>query len=158
MNLRHPRAFGLVSLLPLATGCDLAGGGSGTEDEGPLTTCKFSYSPGQGAGSIGASCASGADCEYAVCIAPGDTGNYTNQGFSFCSRGCECDNSQAAKIPEDRKDTLECLYTNSADGGAGYRHAVPQCISLDDCTAINPGYTSCAIPDHGSAAKVCQAL
>lgn len=152
---RLPFAVGLLFLLaPLAfTGCD-SGGDGGTG--GPLTVCDFNYKVKNATGKeIGQACESDSECEYNVCLKPGATGNLTNAQFGFCTRGCDCNEDVASRIPVEEKDLLSCLYPPGNQGKQ--HHVVLKCNGVSDCTDVEPAWTSCTTPSSGGARPVCQA-
>lgn len=152
--MRRLHLLALSTLLLGLPGCDSL---PGVGDDGGFqgTQCIYSYSL-DGAGSeLGESCDADAECGTGVCMQPGDSGNITNNTFGFCTRGCDCDDSEAAKIPTEDKEILECLYPPGNQGVD--HHVVIECLTLSDCTDIDPAWTDCAT-SSGTARKVCQAL
>ena len=143
-------------VLPLG-GCDaLPGVGDDTgDDTAPLTQCIYSYGVEVAVKDIGESCAADSECAFGECMMPGDQGNITNSTFGFCTRGCDCDNAESAKIAEADKDVLECLYPPGNQGED--HHVVIDCDSVADCTDIDPGWTECST-SSGTAQSVCKAL
>lgn len=150
--------FVALSLFSLAValylpGCDTNGDDDNNGD-GPLTVCKYSYTVSNAsAGDYGTRCTSNADCKYGVCFKPSDDGNLTNTQFSFCTRGCDCDNAEAAKLTDEEKVNYFCLYPGcmfSGQSQGAWRHVVPRCNSVADCTAIDPSYNKCANPGCGT--------
>ncbi|MCC6620986.1 MAG: hypothetical protein IT385_07010 [Deltaproteobacteria bacterium] len=148
----------LTSILcTTAVACD---NDDGDGNGGPLTQCVLNYeSPSSGGKEFGAACTQDSECKFGECMLPNDTGNITNTKFGFCTRGCDCENADAAKIPDELKEgVLECLYPS--DGGGGlkeYHHVVLECNDVSECQAIDSGWTDCRLPDTGSARKVCHA-
>ncbi|MDP6943573.1 MAG: hypothetical protein QF464_05440 [Myxococcota bacterium] len=140
---------------------------NGTGDDGPNSQCTYHYGAATLESDFGVACTSDADCAHNECIMPGDSGNITNEVFGFCSRGCDCDNSDDAKLPE--AEPYSCVYPGGCYVGqsqGGWRHAAPKCSTLSDCTDIDPRYTHCqntsqltVIEDEtcGQLRDVCQA-
>ncbi len=161
-SLSRTSLVGLLAatcLLLAGTGCDAVPGLSDDDESGddtsPLTQCIYSYGNEVAGNDYGESCTSDSECAYGVCLMPGDQGNITNESFGFCTRGCDCDNSDGAKIPEDDKEILECLYPPGNQGED--HHVVIQCSSVADCTDIDAGWTECST-SSGTAQNVCKAL
>ncbi|MFO0749988.1 MAG: hypothetical protein U1F43_30610 [Myxococcota bacterium] len=152
------RALALTPLLAFSgLGCDSNGDGT----DGSLTDCSLNFTVTNVNGKdFGASCSTGSDCKFGVCMKPGDKGNITNNQFGFCTRGCDCENDPAAQIPDDQKEGgLECVYPSDGAGTLKTFHFVAvECTDLAECQSIDPAWTSCEIPDTGSARKVCHAL
>ena len=153
---RLATVFSLAALcaapLLTASACDSA---SGTSDA--ATTCDFNFAnPDTAKKDFGESCASGSECAYGVCILPSTSGNIINSQFGFCSRGCNCDNATSSQLTVEQKTHLTCLDPAGFQGAK--RMVVPICAGVADCQAIDAGWTACATPNTGAAAKVCQAL
>ena len=115
----------------------------------------------------GFACDSADDCAHQTCIMPGDDGNITNDVFGFCSRGCDCDDAEVAKLPSDGP-VHNCVYPGGCFVGqsqGAWRHAVLKCSTLEDCTAVDARYTDCSTTSSmtvvddtcGNLKKVCQA-
>ena len=130
---------------------------SGSDTTGSGTTpCDFTYTlVNEGGGVFAQGCESDADCEYNVCLKPGVGGNITNNQFGFCSRGCDCNDDNNAKIPVAEKELYDCLYPS---GFVRSHHIVVECTNAAFCQAIDPRWTECKLPDSGGARKVCHAL
>jgi len=144
-----------TSLLALAApACDSDGDGDGTQAG---TQCELSFTQSNAAGKdFGEACTSDAECQFGECMKPGDTANTTNSVFGFCTRGCDCENNDAARVPADRDSELECLYpTDGAGTFRDYHHVVVRCSEVAECQALAAGWTDCRIPDSGTAQKVC---
>ena len=138
----------LTALVAVAVGfmgvaCDSSGS---TPDDGPLTTCAYSFTKGTGTKAFGQACTQDSDCEF-VCIMPGAAGNTTNEKFGFCTRGCDCNNDESSRLTSEQKTTLTCLYPYG-DQGAN-RHVAVRCSTVADCTAVDPGWTECNMPGVG---------
>ena len=143
---------GALSLFAVA--CD--NNGDGNDPNGPATICKFPVAVSNATGkSYGEACTTNAECEYGKCMMPGETGNITNTKFGFCTRACDCNNDNAAKIPAQEKEALDCIYPTTP--AQHYRHVVIQCTSLQQCQDISPEWTACKNPGVG-VASVCTAL
>ena len=124
--------------LTFIAGCDNA---NGADPDGPATTCKFPVTVSNSTGKdIGEKCTSDAECEFGACLMPGDTGNITNTKFGFCTRACDCNNDENAKIPADQKEQLECIYPTTP--AQHFRHVVIQCKNVAECQAISPDWTA----------------
>ena len=162
-------------------GCDRGGGGGGSEvsgttgdatntscksgtvlgDEDPLSTCTYGFtSINSGGKTIGERCDDNSECEFGVCLQPGEGGNRedecgnasngpVNTQFGFCTRGCDCNNDTNSRLTEEQKLTLVCY--NGPTGSEGkLKFVLPRCDSLDDCAAFDSGYTKCSLPPNGS--------
>jgi hypothetical protein len=157
-----------LGLAALVGGCD--SGSDGTD--GPTSQCLYGYGTAGATSDFGVACTSNADCQYGVCMQPGDKGNITNAAFGFCTRGCDCDDSTASRVSGDDEALYSCAYPGGCFVGqskGGWRHVVPRCTTLADCTAIDSRYTLCgstsssvvfsdpAYAGCGQLDKVCQA-
>jgi hypothetical protein len=159
----------------ISSGGGTTGGGGSTGDgggdlpaiTGPSSECSYGYGDSTVAIDFGAACESAADCAHNTCIMPGDDGNITNNVFGFCSRGCDCDDSEDAKLPSENPD-YHCVYPGGCFVGqsqGAWRHAVVRCSTVDDCAAVDARYTHCETTNGttvvedtcGSLKKVCQA-
>lgn len=150
MIARLALALTCASTLALVA-CDSA---NGTGD--PATSCDYNFTVHNDTlKDIGESCTSNTECGFGVCVLPGASGNIINTQFGYCTRGCNCDNAVASQLTTEEKDTYTCLDPSGFAGKK--RQVVPVCETVADCTAIDPAWTSCALPDTGSARKVCQA-
>ena len=149
-------SFGIVATS--AIGCD-------SDGEEPATTCKYNYGDSEVENDFGKACEENADCAHGVCMMPGDDGNITNAVFGFCTRGCDCGNSEDAQVSSS---DYHCVYPGNCfigESQGAWRYVAPQCSSVDECTAIDARYTDCATTDSmtvaaktcGSLRKVCQA-
>ena len=147
----------LVSLCASFALIAVAGCDSGTGTDGATSTCDFNYTNHNDTlKDFGESCASNNECAFGVCIMPGASGNIINSQFGFCSRGCNCDNATSSQLTVEQKTHLTCLDPAGFQGAK--RMVVPICAGVADCQAIDAGWTACATPNTGAAAKVCQAL
>jgi hypothetical protein len=136
-----------------STGCD-SGGSSG--NGGPLTGCDLSFAvTNQGGKDFGEACDNNSECRFGACVKPGTGGNITNAKFGFCSRGCDCEDNVAARLTVDEKVVLMCLYPS---GFKDFHHVTVRCDSVDDCKAVDPGWTECKMPDTGGIQRICHAL
>ena len=152
------RTLSLAILTPFllgTAGCSVLADDENGDDGGPLTVCIYNYLGEVAGKDFGESCTSDSECAFGECMQPGDTGNITNDTFGFCTRGCDCNNDEASQLDPDVKEVLECLYPPGNPGSD--RHVVIQCTSVDDCTAVDSGWTDCATSD-GTVQKVCKAL
>ena len=151
MIARLALALTCATCLTAFAACDSA---NGTDE--PATTCSYNYKVSNAAlKDFGQSCTVNTECEFGVCVLPGAAGNIINTDFGYCTRGCNCDNDEDSFLSTDEKDTYTCLDPSGFKGSK--RQVVPTCETLADCTAIDPAWTSCALPATGSARKVCQA-
>jgi hypothetical protein len=128
-------AFGIMQ----GSGCDVLNG-----DDGPSSICLYHYAVSSTPSDFGQGCASNDDCAHGVCVQPGDSGNITNEVFGFCSRGCDCDDSDDAQITDAQ--TYSCVYPGGCFEGeskGAWRHAVAKCSTLEDCKSIDDRYTDC---------------
>lgn len=148
-------------------GCDVFGGDDSNDPGAPLSTCLYNYGAKGTEEDFGKACTSGTDCAHGVCMAPGDKGNISNNVFSFCTRGCDCDNSSDASV-SGSDGNWSCAYPGNCFVGqskGAWRHVVPKCATLDDCLAIDSRFTHCESTsfqnvtesDCGQLHKVCQA-
>lgn len=135
-------------------GTDATSGGS--ETGGSLTGCNLGYAvTNSGGKAFGEGCTSNDECVFGECFLPGAPGNITNTQFGFCTRGCDCNNDVNARIPDDQREALSCLYP------AGFKddhHVVVQCSDVTDCQGLDGRWSSCEIPDTGGVRRVCHAL
>ena len=169
--MKHRVRFSLLALVTFcATGCDTVdsiGSGSGGDD-GPMTMCLYGYAGETEAGDFGESCTADADCAHGTCLMPGDSGNITNEVFGFCTRACDCESSGNGSATLAGSDPdYDCVYPGGCYVGesqGAWRHAVPKCSTVSDCTDLNPLYTHCAdtgamtvVEDTCGLFKVCQA-
>ncbi len=147
---------GLPAFLALVTlACDAAGGAGGADD-GPVTRCDLGITEkNPDTGDFGEGCTSDAECDFGVCMLPGAAGNLTNSAFGFCTRGCDCDNDDAARLSDEEKVSLTCIYPTTPDQHR--RHVLLQCASVADCQAVDPRWTACRTPTAGGTRKVCHA-
>ncbi len=158
--MRAASAFILKSILSAAallafTACDDSDGTNGGNG-GPLTQCDLDYTvKSQGGKDFGERCTQDSECRFNECIMPNASGNITNTQFGFCTRGCDCENAEAAQLTVEEKEVLECLYPS---GFKSMHHVVVECDSVDDCKALDDGWTDCRLPDSGGARKVCHAI
>lgn len=151
-------------VLPIL-GCDSDG------NSGPLSSCFAPITPVNAGGkAIGERCTTNDECEYGRCIMPSEfagclalsdtfrtNAGLTNSLFGWCTRGCDCNETEDSNLSSEEKQTLYCLYP---PGGTGdWRHVAPKCSSLDDCLALDAAYTECKATTCGSdgATKVCHA-
>jgi|GEM_PF-1549003 len=149
------QSFGiLVTSLLVSTGCD--GANSGT-NSGPLTKCDLSIvekNPNTGGYSEG--CETSADCDFGVCMKPGDAGNLTNTKFGFCTRGCECGDDVTSQLSDAEKvEGWSCLYPPTP--AQHKRHLVFKCNSVAQCQAFDPAWNACRLPSSGGSRNVCHA-
>ncbi len=103
---------------------------------------------------FGGGCTDDRECVFQECMMPGDPGNTTNSLFGFCTRGCDCNGSDAAKLSEEEKKEYACVYPT---GFASARHVVIYCQTLNDCLTRDPRWTACKSPSSGGLKKVCMA-
>lgn len=163
-------ALAVLMLALAVSGCDTSDGDGGAS--GPLTQCLYSYAPVGATPDFGAPCTTNADCNFGVCLLPGAKGNITNAVSGFCTRGCHCDDNTSSQLSTADKASYSCAYPGGCFVGqsqGAWRHVVPRCTTLADCTAINPAYTKCESTDSsvvyaddgyyscGQLDKVCQA-
>ncbi len=150
--LKLPVLFCLVAFL---SACEA----NGDDPGGPTTLCTYGYTAPANPGDqgVGAKCEEDLDCASGVCLEPGEDGNDTNILFAFCTRGCDCNRDSDASLTSTEQATLLCLEPQKDDSGAGDRHAVPKCSSLQDCLALNADWTDCREPYSGAGAAVCHA-
>ncbi|MGM0577927.1 MAG: hypothetical protein ACQEXJ_19530 [Myxococcota bacterium] len=120
------------------------------------TCCAYPFGEKQDAKPIGAACEHDLECAYGECLLPGEDGNLTNDLFGFCTRGCDCNEREASRLTEDEEDVYECLVPPGSQGSL--KHVVPKCSTVEDCEAVDPGWTGCALGLPGTAAKLCTAL
>jgi hypothetical protein len=85
---------------------------------------------------------------------PGDPGNITNEVFGFCTRGCDCNDDPEAKLSDEDKASLLCLYPQ---GEKTRHHVVLKCASAGDCEAVDAGWKGCFVPETGAVKDVCHA-
>ena len=134
--------FFIISISGCLSGCDLVGSG----DEGEsLTQCTYAYDAATVPGDFGVRCTDDTQCNHGECIMPSDSGNVTNNIFGFCSRGCDCEDSQDARLSGDDVN-YDCVYPGGCFPGqsqGSWRYVVPKCQNLDDCLMIDEGYTHC---------------
>jgi len=158
----------IVLLATLALACDTVNSALEDDggDDGPMTQCTYNYGAATLASDFGIACTSDADCTHNECIMPGDSGNITNAVFGFCSRGCDCDTSDDAKLSES--DPYSCVYPGGCFVGqsqGSWRYAAPKCSTLSDCADIDERYTHCQSTSQltvvydtcGQLRDVCQA-
>ena len=134
--------FLILGALLISTGCDLI---ESDDSSGGLTQCTYAYEATTVPGDFGIRCTDDSQCNHEECIMSDDSGNVTNNVFGFCSRGCDCEDSEDASLSGDNPD-YECVYPGGCFPGqsqGGWRYVVPKCASLDDCLAIDESYTHC---------------
>lgn len=173
--MRALRTLALILAAPLVLACDgqapsdnvtstltgTSGSDATTGGNGSLTGCELGYAEKNASGKeLGEGCTSDAECRYGECMLPGDTGNITNNQFGFCTRGCDCNGDAASQIPAELKEgVLECVYPSDGAGGLKDYHFVAiECANVGTCQALDSRWTTCELPDTGSARKVCHAL
>lgn len=123
---------------------------------GSLTGCDLSFVvTNEGGKDFGESCASNSECRFGECIMPGTGGNITNAQFGFCSRGCNCENNTDSRIPDGDREVLLCLYPS---GFKDFHHVTVRCKTVDDCKAVDAGWTDCTLPNTGAVQNLCHAL
>ncbi|MCB9729731.1 MAG: hypothetical protein H6744_05505 [Deltaproteobacteria bacterium] len=128
--------------------CTLCPSGSGT-------CCDYRYTePQTGLKKIGEACESDRECEYQVCLKPGDGGNETNSVFGFCTRGCDCKGGSEGQLTPAEEALYVCALVPGNKGG--WRHVAVRCNKPEDCAAVDPGWTDCQLVD-GATEKVCVA-
>ena len=158
------RVIAAVSLACAGIACEAFGGSSssgsatGGSSSGPNTTCTYNYANGDGSKKgFGEECTSDDECAFGECMMPGDSGNITNAQFGFCTRGCDCNDDDAARLSDEEKEVYECIYPPTPDQNS--RHVVVECREggLPACLAVSSLYTECATSD-GTARTVCKAL
>jgi len=139
------------------SGSDALGGdGTASTTCGALTCCDFGYVETNAAGlDFGEACTEDVECRFGTCLQPGAEGNLTNDVFGFCTRGCDCENAEAARLVGSERDELSCLYPPGSQGRT--HHVVMQCSSVSDCAAVDPRWNVCQTPSAGGARPVCQA-
>ena len=121
---------------------------------GPYTTCAYGYAVTNESGKeIGEPCTSGDECRYGVCIQPDDPYNDVNDAFGFCSRGCDCNDDPASRLPDEWDGVYLCRYTTGDQGS--HRMVQIECRNDGDCQAH--GWTRCSGAISGTARRVCLA-
>lgn len=134
--------------------------------EGPSTACAYSTNT-SGDAEIGIGCETDDQCMSGKCLLAGENGNITNNIFGFCTRACNCNDNPEISIATEAPG-VSCVFPGGCypdQGFSRYRHAVPKCNSVSDCTAIDSRYNVCATTDSstvvektcGHLRKVCQA-
>jgi hypothetical protein len=150
-------AFAALVSTTAVGACDSANDPAGSNNNGPLTNCDYGIAvKNADAGDFSEGCEADADCEFGVCLKPGDPGNMTNVSFGFCTRGCDCGNQTSSRLSsEEQAAGLSCLYPPSPTQHK--RHVVYECASVSDCQAFDTRWNACRIPNSGGARKVCHA-
>ncbi len=135
--------------------------------DSPSTICLYPFGDTTIESDFGIACEKNEDCKHGFCMTPENAGNITNNVFSFCSRGCDCNDVPHSTISGN--DTVyDCVYPGGCFVGSSkgaWRHAVLLCNTLEDCTDVDPRYTHCedtnvltVVPDKTCGLhKVCQA-
>jgi hypothetical protein len=136
--------------------------------DGPSTICKYTFGAATVPSDFGTRCETNEECAHGFCMTPDSPGNITNNVFSFCSRGCDCNDAPESSVSGQDQE-YDCVYPGGCFPGTSngsLRHAVKECVTLQDCLDVDPAYTHCAttdtlttIPDTscGQLHKVCQA-
>lgn len=145
-----------LSVLMSLAACDATGDDPG----GPTTICTYGYTAAADPGDapVGAACEEASDCASGVCVKPGSDGNDTNNLFSFCTRGCDCNRDSDASLSPSEEATLLCLQPQGGGASEGDRHAVPRCTTLQDCVTLSDKWTDCREPYAGAGGSVCHAI
>jgi len=121
-----------------------------------LTGCDLGFVVTNAGGKdFGESCTNNSECRFGACIMPGTGGNITNAQFGFCSRGCDCENNTDSRIADEDGTVLLCLYPA---GFKDFHHVTLRCESVEDCKAVDAGWTDCTLPNTGAVRKLCHAL
>lgn len=146
-------ATALFAFPLVASGCDSLSGGQ----SGPLTRCDLSIvEKNPDTGDFLEGCETDADCDYGVCMKPGDGGNLTNTAFGFCTRGCECGDDPNSRLSDAEKTAgYSCLYPPTPHQHK--RHLVLQCGSVAQCQAFDPRWNACRAPSSGGTRNICHA-
>ena len=155
----------IVAAIVALAGCDAVSDATGIGG-GSSTTCQYAYGASGTAEDFGQACTADSDCAHNVCMMPGENGNITNEVFGFCTRGCDCDESQDATLAGSDPN-YDCVYPGGCYVGTSqgaWRYAAPKCASIDDCLSIDSRYTHCAdtnqmtvVEETCGLHKVCQA-
>lgn len=144
----------VVASLLVSAGCD-----SGTTggQSGPYTRCDYGIvEKNPNTGGYSEACESSADCDYGVCLKPGDAGNTTNTAFGFCSRGCDCNDDVNSRLsPDEKLEGWSCLYPTTP--AQHKRHVVLQCSSVAQCQTFDARWNACRLPEAGGSRRVCHA-
>ena len=134
---------------------DAGSGGTWCNDS---TCCDFPFGNETAGKVIGERCTADSECAFGKCYLPTEPGNQTNDVFGFCTRGCDCEASEEAKLTPEEKNIYICYYPTDGQGTfKQMHHVVLRCDVLDECTAVDSGYNLCSVPKQGTSMKVCQA-
>ncbi len=159
------RAVAVTALFAAALGCE---SGRNTNDvtgssdvDGPLSICKYGYVVTNAAGKgIGEECNDASECEFGVCIKPGDDGNPTsgseviNTNFGFCTRGCDCDNDTSSRLSDAEKPNFVCYVGPNGSQGK-LKYVLPRCTSVSTCASFASGWSDCGLPGGHGTQKAC---
>jgi len=156
------------SLAVILLGCNVSGSGGdaqggSTGGDPPLSVCQYGFvAVNPGGKSMGQSCTADAECEFDVCLMPGDPGNpgtseAVNTKFGFCTRGCDCNNDTDSRLTDEEKVNFVC-YNGPLGSEGKLKFVLPRCATVDDCASFDSGYSSCALPRGSGVFKTCLAL
>ena len=107
----------------------------------------------QGKG-FGEGCEKNAECAWGECLEPAEGGNITNAIFGFCTRACDCGTAET-QLSSEQKASLLCIYPPGNE--RKWSHVVVRCNTVSDCTALDPRWTDCRLPEAGGVQRVCHA-
>ena len=147
MNRCYPLTLALFVPFILI-GCDIFESSNG--ELTPATVCIYNAVESGATEDFGKPCTQDSECQFGVCMMPGDLGNLSNEVFGFCTRGCDCgcvaDGSDCPQSVSGSDPLWSCAYPGGCFPGqsqGGWRHVLRKCSSVDDCKAIDSRYTDC---------------
>lgn len=128
----------------------------------PLTTCTYGFELLNPEGkTLGQGCSVDSDCQFGVCMEPGDLGNAPgedaiNSKFGFCTRGCDCNEDTDSRLTDEEKVDFLC-YVGPPGSQGKLKYVLPRCQTVADCLDVDPGYDTCALPGGSGVFKACVA-
>jgi hypothetical protein len=128
----------------------------------PLSVCTYPFELVNPEGkTLGQSCTLDSECQYGVCMQPGDLGNEAgedaiNTKFGFCTRGCDCNADTDSRLSDEEKVDFLC-YVGPPGSQGKLKYVLPRCSTVADCVELDPGYDTCALPGGSGVFKACVA-
>lgn len=128
----------------------------------PLSVCTYPFALVNPEGNtLGQGCTLDSECQYGVCMQPGDLGNEAgedaiNTKFGFCTRGCDCNADTDSRLSDEEKVDFLC-YVGPPGSQGKLKYVLPRCSTVADCLDYDPNYDTCALPGGSGVFKACVA-
>jgi hypothetical protein len=116
-----------------------------------------------GAQAMGTQCTQDSDCQWGICY----RGSITDfqPGFGVCTKACDCGEGSSCaaegNLPGYNQPAFVCQRPSKVSQPEGKQDLLDtfcaaQCYALEDCKVHGDFYNTCARPETGTPAKLCQ--